>query len=91
MHRLTGLSVRTLSALETGQKRPTREDSRRFQELARLRRELGTVLTPDAISQWLDTPNEYFDGSTPLDVIDRGESDRVWRLIWRLQDGVPLL
>ncbi|MEQ8819346.1 MAG: DUF2384 domain-containing protein [Sumerlaeia bacterium] len=90
MHRLTGLSVRTLSSLETGGKNPNQDDVRRYQELARLRRELAYLVEPQAIAPWLQTPNEALGGASPLELIERGESDRLWRLIWRLQDGVPL-
>jgi hypothetical protein len=39
------------------------------------------------IGPWLDTPNPAFEGSTPLQVIERGESDRLWRMIWELRMG----
>jgi hypothetical protein len=42
------------------------------------------------VGEWLKTPNEAFDGSTPLQVIERGESDRIWRMIYQLQTGEPL-
>jgi hypothetical protein len=42
----------------------------------------------DAISSWLDTPNEAFDGLKPLEVIERGEIDRLWNMIFYLESGV---
>jgi hypothetical protein len=30
-----------------------------------------------------------FDGSTPLQVIERGETDRIWRMIYELEFGEP--
>ena len=27
------------------------------------------------------------EGSTPVQVIERGESDRIWRMIWELRGG----
>ena len=39
------------------------------------------------IGPWLDTPNPAFEGSTPLQAIERGESDRLWRMIWELRIG----
>jgi hypothetical protein len=41
------------------------------------------------VTAWLETPNEAFDGSTPLQVIERGESDRLWRMIYFLRSGEP--
>jgi hypothetical protein len=36
---------------------------------------------------WLETSNSAFEGSTPVQVIERGESDRIWRMIWELRGG----
>lgn len=41
------------------------------------------------VTAWLETPNEAFEGSTPLQVIERGESDRLWRMIYFLRSGEP--
>lgn len=43
----------------------------------------------EEVTAWLETPNEAFDGSTPLQVIERGESDRLWRMIYFLRSGEP--
>jgi len=42
-----------------------------------------------AIGPWLKEPNPAFDGSTPVQVIERGETDRIWRMIYELQSGEP--
>ena len=34
-------------------------------------------------------PNPAFDGSTPLQVVERGETDRVWRMVYELESGEP--
>ena len=46
-------------------------------------------MEPKAIGPWLLQPNPAFDGSTPLQVIERGESDRLWRMIYELESGQP--
>lgn len=51
---------------------------------------LAGVMESDYVGEWLKTPNEAFDSSTPLQVIERGESDRIWRMIYQLQTGEPL-
>ena len=51
---------------------------------------LACVMASDHVGEWLKTPNQTFDGSTPLQVIERGESDRIWRMIYQLQTGEPL-
>jgi hypothetical protein len=47
------------------------------------------VIASKSIGPWLSLPNPAFDGSTPLQVIERGESHRIWRMIWELGSGQP--
>jgi hypothetical protein len=41
------------------------------------------------IGSWLKTPNEAFSGLKPIEVIERGEVDRIWRMIYELESGIP--
>lgn len=86
--RLIPLSVRSLAALEAG-RRPTETVERRLTELRRLVDALEEVIQVESLGLWLQTPNEAFDGLKPLEVIDRGESDRIWAMIYWLRSGVP--
>jgi hypothetical protein len=38
--------------------------------------------------QWLQTPNPAFGELKPLEVIERGEIDRLWSMIFYLESGV---
>ena len=86
--RLVPVSVRSLATLESG-KRPTEAIARRLIELRRLINALSEVIHIYSLGIWLKTPNEAFDGLRPLEVIDRGESDRIWSMIYFLKSGVP--
>ena len=55
----------------------------------RLQQALAGVMRPDFIGPWLRTPNEAFSGLKPMEVIERGEVDRIWRMIYELEAGVP--
>ena len=90
MGELMGISTRKLSGVETGAMAATEDDVRRFNELRRLCAEIATLIKPEQVGEWLKTPSEYFGGMSAAQVMERGEIDRVWRLIWRVQDGVPL-
>jgi hypothetical protein len=48
---------------------------------------LAEIIDKKVIGQWLHRSNQQFDGSTPLQVMERGETDRLWRMIWRLREG----
>jgi hypothetical protein len=55
----------------------------------KLRTTLARLVKPAAIGPWLETPNPAFAGSTPSQVIERGETDRFWRMIYELESGQP--
>lgn len=86
--RLLPVSVRSLATLESGVP-PTEVIARRLIELRRLINALSEVIKKDSLGAWLQTPNDAFDGLKPLEVIDRGESDRIWSMIYFLRSGVP--
>ena len=50
---------------------------------------LARVLQPAQVGHWLKSPNPAFDGSTPLQLVERGEIDRIWRMLFDLESGQP--
>ena len=84
--RVTGASPRTVAYWNSGT-RPQRSSAQKVREVARLFDALSDLIEAKAIGPWLQRPNPQFDGSTPLQVIERGEADRIWRMIWQLRDG----
>lgn len=86
--RLTGFSERSIASWEGG-KRPGPQSRQRIKEMERLQRALAQVMDPSRIAGWLETPNAAFDEMKPLEVIERGQIDRIWRMIFYLESGVP--
>jgi hypothetical protein len=43
----------------------------------------------EPVGRWLKSPNQAFGGSTPLQVVERGEIDRIWRRLYDLESGQP--
>lgn len=85
--RLAGFSERAIADWESG--KPVSEPGiRRIKELDRFRERLSDIVDAEAIPRWLDTPNEAFDGLKPLEVIERGEIDRLWNMIFYLESGI---
>lgn len=84
--RLIGTSRRTVATWLAGDP-PNRANQRNVSEMFRLFESLAEVVPASQIGPWLDRPNPAFEGSTPLQVIERGESDRLWRMIWELRMG----
>lgn len=89
-HRLSGFSERALANWESGVQAPDENTRRRLVELDRLRGALAQVIRPGAIAEWLDTPNPAFASLKPIEVAERGESDRLWRMIFEIESGMPV-
>ena len=84
--RLTGFSPRAVAHWANGEM-PSASTQRRLTELNRLFAALSELINKEVIGPWLKQPNSAFDGSTPLQVIERGESDRIWRMVSELESG----
>lgn len=84
--RLVPTSVRNLASIETGQP-PSPPLQRSLNELQRVVVALEDVAKKEAIGPWMNQPNDAFSGLKPIEVIERGEIDRIWRMIYQLQSG----
>jgi len=86
--RLLGVSTKTASTIRNGGK-PSPRVARRLRELNRLLHGLAEIVQEDAVAEWLETPSEALDRLKPLELIERGEVDRIWQMIYALQSGEP--
>lgn len=84
--RLVPTSVRNLASIESGQS-PSPVIQKNLNELRRVVSTLEDVVHKDAIGPWMIQPNEAFGGLKPIEVIERGEIDRIWRMLYQLQSG----
>jgi len=86
--RLTGFSPRSVAKWSEGVP-PSPKQEKALVEMDRLLDGLARVMQPAQVGQWLKSPNPAFDGSTPLQVVERGEMDRLWRMLYDLESGQP--
>ena len=86
--RLTGFSPRSVAKWSEGVP-PSPKQEKALVEMDRLLDGLARVMQPAQVGQWLKFPNPAFDGSTPLQVVERGEMDRIWRMLFDLESGQP--
>lgn len=84
--RMTGYSLRSVDKWAAGEN-PGAATQRRLREVGRLFDGLSEIMEPEYVGEWLKTPNDAFDGSTPLQVIERGETDRLWHMIFIVETG----
>ena len=86
--RLVNVSVRTIADVESTHKKAEKL-RRTYVEVKRFCDAMSEVVDPDCLGDWLTTPNDAFGGFKPLEVIERGEIDRLWEMFYRLRSGIP--
>ena len=86
--RLMGCSERALANWETGKPIQGIYKSH-LNELRKLYAELAEVAEPGSIGSWFTAPNGEFGGMKPIELIERGEMYRIWRMIFFLKSGMP--
>jgi DNA-binding transcriptional regulator YiaG len=88
LSRMTGFSPRAFAEWARG-KEPSAPAKRAFHEMDRLLDALARLMRPKEVGRWLKEPNPAFDGSTPVQVIERGQMDRIWRMLYYAESGEP--
>ena len=58
-------------------------------EVIRLIKTLGSLMAPEKLGPWIRKPNKGLKSLTPLEVIERGKTDRLWRMIYEVRSGQP--
>ena len=85
--RATGANVRTVRRWSSGEAQPQPEYAERLDDLRTVVAELGTALPPEAITAWLRGRNLAIDRTRPLDLLSRGEFDRVAAVAEKTVEG----
>lgn len=86
--KIVNVAERTIADVEAG-KNSIGKLKRPYNEVYRLYEALSDVIAPEFLGQWFQTPNESFDGHTPMDLIEQGEIDQLWNMVFELQTGMP--
>ena len=86
--RLVNVSVRAIADVELKQKKVDKLQ-RNYVEVHRLCDALNEVVDPTCLGDWFKNPNDALDGFKPIEVIERGEIDRLWEMFYRLRSGMP--
>ncbi len=86
--RVVNVSERTIAKVES--ETATAEKLKRpYNEVYRLLEALGDVVEVNSLGNWFQVPNDAFDGLKPMEVIERGEIDRLWNMVYELRSGMP--
>ena len=61
----------------------------KLREIQSVFNELKQLMKPEEIGAWLLTEMEEFEGRTPADLINKGETGRLWGSLFYLRSGMP--
>lgn len=85
--RLVGYSVRAIAGWEGGERKPGAQARRRLAELSRFFDAMSGIVRKEAIPPWMERPNASLGDLKPIEVIERGHIDRLWRIVYELETG----
>ncbi len=85
---VTGAEPDAVQAWLDGRSAPTRPQADRLVELAVIVQRLARTMRPDAIPGWLNTPIPVLDAHPPLELIARGDYERVARVVSSFESPV---
>ncbi len=98
--RLGGVSLRSWAALEATDKNAQKAEAetpqgslsmvRKLAEMQALLNGLAVLIPHVSVGAWLKQPNEYFQGLSPLEIVERGQMHRLWALIHHASAGEPV-
>lgn len=86
--RVVNVAERTIAKVEASARQADKL-CRPYNEVYRLCESLGEVVERESLGAWFTTPNRAFEGLKPVEVIERGEIDRLWEMVYRLRSGMP--
>ncbi len=84
-----GYSSRSIASWEGGAPMASHV-VRSVQELKSIYNRACDIAPDGEVVRWLNAPNKYLDGMTPLEAISVGKVDCVLRLIILSEEGIPL-
>lgn len=86
--RLVDVSERTIADVESG-KEVAKKLIRPYNEVYRLWESLTGVIDSDFLGKWMQLPNKSFGNLKPIEIIERGEINLLWGMVFQLQTGMP--
>lgn len=55
-----------------------------------IRTRLERLIKPEFIDSWLNTANKALNNQRPIDLIHKGDTQRLYSMIYALESGEPL-
>lgn len=58
-------------------------------EADKIKERLKLLMKPEAVDSWLERPNPAFNNEKPIDLMNQGRTDELWRMIYLIESGGP--
>jgi transcriptional regulator with XRE-family HTH domain len=87
--RMLGVTERSLANYKKKDRPLSGTTLRRLNEMGRLRAAIAEIIPPSSLKNWLQSPNPAFDNLSPIELIERGEMDRLWEMVFLIRSGLP--
>ncbi|MBI4489509.1 MAG: DUF2384 domain-containing protein [Deltaproteobacteria bacterium] len=68
--------------------KPSMRHRERLEKIAYIKRRLRQVLKPDAMERWLHAHNDLLGGKRPIDLLAKGQYDKLLSAVAQLEEGV---
>lgn len=59
------------------------------EKFSAFKKRLSSVVKEEYIEEWLQNPNKAFNGKKPIDLVNEGNFDPLFEMIYRLESGEP--
>lgn len=86
--RFLNTSTRTVMRWKKEGVKPSINHRERLEKIAYINRKLREVLKPEAIERWLHAYNDSLGGKRPLDLLAKGQYDKLLAAIAQVEEGV---
>ncbi len=86
--RFLNTTTRTVMRWKKEEVKPSIPHRESLEKIAYIDRKLRQVLKPKAIERWLHAYNDSLGGKRPLDLLARGQYDKLLSAISQLEEGV---
>ena len=86
--RVIGFPATFVDAWSRGRQPMSASAGPKLVDAGRLAAALRQIMPPELVGNWMRTPNPSFENQTPLQVVERGRADRLWRMIGQIDANV---
>jgi uncharacterized protein (DUF2384 family) len=67
----------------------TKKKKTMTEKFTEFKEKLSSIVKEEYVNDWLQTPNKAFNGKKPIDLVNEGNFDPLFEMLYRLESGIP--